>query len=71
MKRGRGYPGRLEENSVNKTGRKNNIFTIILNLLGRISSWKEGKGTVILGKKRDLKNGVGEEYQVVGNFIHH
>ena len=44
---------------------------IILRLLGRISSWEEGKGTEIFGKKiKILKNGVGEEYQCVGNFIH-
>ena len=29
------------------------------------------KGTEISGKKiMNIKNGVGEEYQVVGNFIH-
>ena len=49
----------------------NIIFAIILMLLGRISSGEERKGTEILGKKnQDLKkNGDGEEYQAVWNFI--
>jgi len=49
----------------------NIIFPIILRLLGRISSGEDGKKTGILGKKINIIiNGVGEEYQVVGNFIH-
>ena len=40
-----------------------------LGLLGRITSWEEGKGTENLGKKKDFKNG-GEKKKVVGNFIH-
>ena len=49
----------------------NIIFHIILKLLGRISSREKGKGIESLGKKiKILKNGDGEEYEVVGNFIH-
>ena len=49
----------------------NIIFPIILRLLGRILSEENGKGTEISGKKiKMFKNGVGEEYHVVGNFIH-
>ena len=43
------------------------IFPIILRLEG-ISSGGEEKRTDILGKK--IKNRRGEEYQVIGNFIH-
>ena len=39
--------------------------------VGENIKWKEGKGMEILGKKiKVLKNGGGEEYQVVGNFLH-
>ena len=41
-------------------------FPIILGLFGRISSGGKGKGKKI----KIWKNGAGEEYQVVGNFIH-
>ena len=35
-----------------------------------LGSWEKGKGMEILGKKiKILKNGIGEEYQVLGNFI--
>ena len=51
MKR-REYPGCGEENNVVKRERgRNIIFSIILKLLGRISSREEGKGIEILGKK--------------------
>jgi len=48
------------------------MFPVIFRLLRRISSGEEGKGAEILGKniKIFFKNGGGEEYQVVGNFIH-
>ena len=47
-----------------------NIIFHILRLLGRISSGEKGKETKISGKKIKIyKNGGGEEYQVVGNFI--
>ena len=45
------------------------ISPLILRLMGRISSVKEGKGTKILGKKIKMNNGGGEEYQVVVSFI--
>ena len=36
-----------------------------------LSSGKDEKGTEILGKKIEIKkNRGGEEYQIVGNFIH-
>ena len=44
------------------------IFLIILRMLGRISRGKEDGN--IEGKKIILKNGGGEEIQVIGNFIH-
>ena len=44
---------------------RNIIFPIILRLLGRISSWEEGKGKKILGKKiKIVTKWGGEEYQV-------
>ena len=44
---------------------------IIFRPPGKISIGEKGKGNEILGKKiKILPNGVGEEYQVVGNFIH-
>ena len=48
-------------------------FLLFYNIkaVGRLSSGEEEKGTNILVKKiKSLKNGVGEEYQIVGNFIH-
>ena len=66
---GKKHHGCEEEYKVEK--RENIVFSIILSLLGRISSGEEGKRTEILGKKIKIQeNGDGEEYQVVGNFIH-
>ena len=69
VKRGREYHGCGEEYNVEKRERGSKIIVpMILKLLGRIS---RGKVTEILGKKiKIIKNGGGEEYQVVGNFIH-
>ena len=38
--------------------------------MGRISSVNRGRGRKIRWRKSRIKNDVGEEYQVVGNFIH-
>ena len=66
MKRGREYHGCWKEYKVKKRG-SNTIFPIILRLLGRILSWEvDGNSGE---ENQDLKNGVGEEYQVIGNFI--
>ena len=44
---------------------------IVFRRPGKISIGEKGKGKEILGKIiKILKNAVGEEYQVVGNFIH-
>ena len=49
----------------------NFISPVTLRLLGRISSREDGKRTEILEKKiKILKDCGGEEYQVVGNFLH-
>ena len=49
----------------------NIILPIILRLLGRLSSGTKRKGDENFGEENQgLKNGGGEEYQVVGNFIH-
>ena len=55
-----------------KRGRgRNIIFFIIVMLLGRILSVEMGKRMEILAKKiKILNNRVGEEYQVVENFLH-
>ena len=51
VKRGRESKGFWEEYHVKKRVRGTNIIClIILRLLGRLSSRKEGKGTEILGK---------------------
>ena len=70
--RGREYNGCGEDYNVETRLRASNIIcSIILRLLGRISSREYGKGTKISGEKINIfKNVVGEEYQVVGNFIH-
>ena len=51
-------------------GKENNIFSFNIKMVGK--NIKGGRGTEIFGKKiQDLKkNAGGEEYQVVGNFIH-
>ena len=55
-KRGRKYHGCGEELTKEKMKRGSNIiFLIKLRLLGRISSWEEGKKTEILGKKIKIK----------------
>ena len=49
----------------------NIVFPVIFSLLGKISSGKKQKRTEISEKKiKVLKNGGGEEYQAVGNFMH-
>ena len=62
MKSGREYHGCGEEYYGEKRERVSNIiFPIILRLLKRISSWEEGKGTDILGKKFKIeKNRAGK-----------
>ena len=73
MKRGREYNGREEAYNVEKRERRSNIiFPLILRLLGRLSSVERGgRGRTFLGRLSRFKiNGGGEEYQVVGNFIH-
>ena len=72
VKRGIKYNGCGEEYIMGKRERGSNIlFPTLLTLLGIISRGEEGKWSEIFGKKiKILKNGFGEEYQVVGNFIH-
>ena len=61
-KREREYHGCGEKNITWQMKRGSNIiFPLLLWLLGRIEVEK---------KKQDIKNGIGEEYQVVWNFIH-
>ena len=71
-RRGREYHGCGEEYNVEKRERGSNIiFPIIMRQLGRISSGEKGKEMEISGMKIKIKkNGGGEKYQVVENFIH-
>ena len=68
VKRGSDFKGFWGENYVEKRVRGSNIIcSIILRLQGRLSSGEEE----IWGKKiKILKNRVGKEYKIVGNFIH-
>ena len=60
-----------EYNVEKRESGSNIIFPILLNLLGRVGSGAEEKGTKIFGKKIKILNSRdGEEYQVAGNFIH-
>ena len=70
MKRGREYHGCGEEYNVESSVMGGNIICpIIFRLLGRISSGEIKRG--ITGNKIMIFiNGCGEEYQVVGDFIH-
>ena len=71
LKIGREYHGCGEEYNVKKWERGNYIiFFVKLWLLGRISSREKGKGRKFWGKIMILKNWGGEEYTVIGNFIH-
>ena len=72
VKRGREYHGCGGGKNVVNSGEKGRRSNIILPLLlKRIPSGEEGQDTDILRKKiMNLKNGVGEEYQVVGNLTH-
>ena len=68
LKEGRVYHVCGEEYNVDKIDRGSKIiFSVILRLFERTSS---GKGRKFLGRKLRVKNGVGEEYKVEGNFIH-
>ena len=55
-----------------RKGESNIISPIILRLLGRTSIGERVRGRKFLGRKSISKkrNGRGEEYKVVGNFIH-
>ena len=60
-------PWLWKEYNIGKIGSKI-IFILILRLLGRIYSGREGKRRKLFGKKiRFKKLGGGEEYEVVGN----
>ena len=68
MKRGRKYHGCGEEYNVEKRDRGSNVIFLIILRLFKVG--KRGRGRKFRGRKsRFLKNGGGEEYKVVRNFI--
>ena len=71
VKRGREYHGCGEQYNLKKRERGSNmIFSMILRLFGRVSSWGEGKGSVNMGKKiKILKMWVGKNINI-RNFVH-
>ena len=67
VKRGRKYHGSGEEYNVEKRERGSNI--ILLYNIEEYQAGKRERGRNFEEENQDLKCG-GEEYQVVGNFIH-
>ena len=64
------YHGLVEDSNVEKKvkGKQYHLFYYI-KAVGRISSGENGKGTG--EENKDFKNnGGGEEYKILGNFIH-